>query len=116
MAIGYELFVGDTCIWLPREIERMRKNMDHDSRCTATTVINIDELSVVMVAMADNGEIPEHVARGPITIHVLDGSMDIYSDGDRTTLGAGMLMALPRGTPHSATSDEGALFLLTVLK
>ena len=76
MAIGYELFVGDTCIWLPREID----------------------------------------ARGPITIHVLDGSMDVHADGDRTTLGAGMLMAPPRGTPHSATSDEGALFFLTVLK
>ena len=100
MAIGHGA-LGETCIWLSREIESVRTDLEQDRRRTARTLIRTDELRVVMVAVREDSGIPEHVARGPITIHVLDGSMDTYAAGDRTTLGAGMLMSLPGGVPHS---------------
>jgi quercetin dioxygenase-like cupin family protein len=57
----------------------------------------------------------EHVAEGPITIHALEGNIIVRAEGDARTLAPGGLMAVDGGIRHDVSSDEGGLFLLTLV-
>ena len=100
-------------LWLAQEIQVVRRHLEKARHRAARTLIRTPQLSVVLVAVREGGELNEHTAEGPITIHVLDGCIELYADGRRHTLGAGMLMSLEGGIPHSVASAEGGLFLLT---
>ena len=101
-------------LWLAKEIQVVRRHLEKARHRAARTLIKTPHLSVVLVAVRPGGELNEHTAEGPLTIHVLDGCIELYADGSRHTLGAGMLMSLEGGIPHSVASAEGGLFLLTV--
>jgi quercetin dioxygenase-like cupin family protein len=100
-------------VWLAQETQVVRRHLETARHRVARTLIRTAGLSVVLVAVREGGELREHIAEGPITIHVLDGCIELYADGRRHTLGAGMLMSLEGGVPHSVASAEGGLFLLT---
>lgn len=102
-------------VWLAQEIQTVRRHLETARHRAARTLIRTPLLRVVLVAVREGGEVSEHTAEGPITIHVLDGCIELYTQGRRHTLGAGMLMSLEGGIPHSVASGEGGLFLLTVL-
>ena len=116
MSLVHEGISRDTiAVWLTQEIQVVRRHLETARHRAARTLIKTPQLSVVLVAVREGGELSEHTAEGPITIHVLDGCIDLYVLGRRQTLGAGMLMSLGGGIPHSVASAEGGLFLLTVL-
>ncbi|MGH7638262.1 MAG: cupin domain-containing protein [Gemmatimonadaceae bacterium] len=102
-------------VWLAQEIQTVRRHLETARHRAARTLIRTPHLHVVLVAIREGGEVSEHTAEGPITIHVLDGCIELYVQGRRHTLGAGMLMSLEGGVSHSVASGEGGLFLLTVL-
>jgi quercetin dioxygenase-like cupin family protein len=56
----------------------------------------------------------EHEAGGPITIHVLDGELELNAGGETRALRIGALIALDRRVRHAVSSSRGALFLLTL--
>ena len=100
-------------VWLTQEIQVVRRHLETARHRAARTLVRTPHLSVVLVAVREGGEVNEHTAEGPITIHVLDGLIELYEDGRHHTLGAGMLMSLEGGIPHSVASAKGGLFLLT---
>ena len=101
-------------VWLPREIQEVRRNLESERGRAFKTIIRTPRLHVFLIAVHAGGELSAHTAGGPLTIHVIDGCIDVFAEGRRYTLGAGMLMSLEAGIPHSVASDEGGLFLLTV--
>jgi quercetin dioxygenase-like cupin family protein len=82
----------------------------------ARTLIKDGPVRIVLIGVRPGGALAEHTAEGPITIQVLEGSLELEAAGNRTTLGVGMLLHLRGGVPHAVTSAEGAFFLLTVLQ
>lgn len=106
---------GDTItLWLSRELEIVRRDLERVSDRSARTVIKNESLRVVLIGVRPGGEIREHVADGPITIHVLEGCIDVYTTRATWTVGAGMLLSLGGGVRHSVSSSEGSIFLLTI--
>jgi quercetin dioxygenase-like cupin family protein len=81
---------------------------------TARTLLKDGPARVTLVALRAGGEIPEHHADGPVTILPLRGRIAVYAQGEVHLLGAGELLALGAGIPHSVESAEGGVFLLTV--
>lgn len=61
------------------------------------------------------GGMHEHVADGSITIHALEGAIVVRAGTETRTVAAGGLMALDGGVRHDVSSDEGGLFLLTLI-
>ena len=59
-------------------------------------------------------ELPDHAARGLVTIHVLDGALTVEAEGQSHDLGAGGLLVLGPGTRHSVRARDAAVMLLTV--
>lgn len=79
------------------------------------TLVKEGSLRLTIMALAPGGEMPTHSTGGPVTIHVLDGSIVIEALGCDYPLGVGELVALASGVEHSARSTNGGVFLLTVV-
>jgi len=61
------------------------------------------------------GELRPHKADGPITVQVLEGEIEVQSEGKSRTLPVGTLAAFNSGIVHGVTSPRGGVFLLTVV-
>ena len=81
---------------------------------SARTLVKDGPLRVTLVALGPGGELREHQADGPITVHVLSGQIHFRVGGDSRTLEAGDLLSLGAGVPHAVQSAGGGEFLLTV--
>jgi quercetin dioxygenase-like cupin family protein len=60
--------------------------------------------------------IPTHHAAGEITVHCLNGRIAFTADGQTRELGAGQLIFLAAGEPHSLVSLEDAQVLVTKIQ
>lgn len=58
-------------------------------------------------------EIPTHQAKGEITVHCLEGKIAFTAAGATRELGAGQLIVLAAGEPHSLVGLEDATVLVT---
>ena len=82
---------------------------------TARTLVKEGPLRLTLMALAAYGTLPEHRTDGPVTIHVLNGDVSFTALGTVYELGAGEVLLLGAGVPHSAQSRGGCVFLLTVV-
>lgn len=81
---------------------------------SARTLVKDGPLRVTLVALAAGGELTEHRADGPITVHVVSGRVRFVIDQEAWSLESGDLLSVPAGVSHSVESEEGGQFLLTV--
>jgi quercetin dioxygenase-like cupin family protein len=81
----------------------------------ARTLLKQGQLRVTLVVLAPGGLIAEHLADGPVMIHVLDGGVRAIVGGQSHELVAGQLLSLAAGVPHAVESSGGATFLLTLV-
>ena len=70
-------------------------------------------LEVRRLTLAEGREIPTHLARGEITVHCLEGRIAFTSDGTTRELGAGQMLILAAGEPHSLVGLEDSSVLVT---
>jgi len=70
-------------------------------------------LEVRRLALAKGREIATHQARGEITVHCLEGRIAFTARGTTHELGAGQMLVLAAGEPHSLVGLEDAAVLLT---
>lgn len=87
--------------------------LDRSGR-SARTLIKDGPLRVTLVALGAGGSLAEHHADGPITVHVLSGSLQFRIGEQEHTLETGDLLSLGGGVSHAVDSADGAVFLLTV--
>jgi quercetin dioxygenase-like cupin family protein len=80
----------------------------------ARTLVKEGSLRVTLVGLGAEAALEEHEAAGPISIHVLDGEMDLTAGGETKTYATGALIALDRRVRHAVRSERGAMFLLTL--
>jgi quercetin dioxygenase-like cupin family protein len=95
------------------QIATDRGILDRNGR-NARTLVKTDTLRVTMIVLAPGGGIAEHHANGPITVHVISGSMNFTVCGNLYTLNAGDLLSVGAGLRHAVSSEPGATFLLTL--
>lgn len=83
---------------------------------SARTLSKEGPLRLTLIALAANGVLPAHSTDGPVTIHVLDGSVAFTALEQEYHLASGDVLILGAGVQHSAKSAEGVRFLLTVVQ
>src|SRR5207237_9615596 len=98
------------------EMQKVRQELTSAPARIARTLVKDGPLTVTLVAVRSGGGLREHKAAGPVTIHVLEGAIELNVAGESWPLSAGMLLAFEVGVPHAVTSAEGGLFLLTVVR
>ena len=70
-------------------------------------------LEVRRLILAKDQEIPTHHARGEITVHCLEGRIAFTASGSTRNVGAGQLIVLAAGEPHSLVGLEDSSVLVT---
>jgi quercetin dioxygenase-like cupin family protein len=82
---------------------------------TARTLVKEGAMRLTLMALAPGGDLPEHSTNGPVSIHVLQGSVTFQVLGKEYALSTGDVLALAPSVKHSARSEQGCSFLLTVV-
>jgi len=92
----------------------VRTGLEVEQGRTARTLVKDGPLRVTLIVLGPGGELREHSAPGPITVHALEGRIRFTTGGADHELVPGDLLALGAGVAHSVASEEGGGFLLTV--
>jgi quercetin dioxygenase-like cupin family protein len=100
---------------LSEQLERPRQEPTwRASGRNAITLAKEPALRVVLMLLGKETKISEHQAAGPLTFHVLSGSVT-FRAGDRTeTLGSGELIVLESAIAHEVEAREESACLLTL--
>jgi quercetin dioxygenase-like cupin family protein len=100
---------------LGEQLERLRQEPTwRASGRNAITLAKEPALRVVVMLLGKGTKISEHQAAGPLTFHVLSGSVT-FRAGDRTeTLGSGELIVLESAIAHEVEAREESACLLTL--
>ena len=100
---------------LAEQLERLRQESTWRTRGrNAITLTQEPGLRLVLMLLSKGTKIPAHHAVGPLTLHVLSGSVT-FRTGDRTSrIGSGELIALGPALEHDVEALEESAFLLTL--
>jgi quercetin dioxygenase-like cupin family protein len=105
---------GDVMVFhLEEQHANMRGSMVRGTGPTSRTLLKNGRLSATLVTLPASGQINDHQASGPITVHVLTGSMVFRVPDGEHALTAGDLLSLAPNIRHSIVSEAGVAFLLT---
>ncbi len=80
----------------------------------STTVLQEPGLRTLLLHLKPGENIPEHQARGAITVQCLKGEAMFASGAEQVTLTLASLISLPPGAPHSLTAQQDTLLLVTM--
>lgn len=70
-----------------------------------------EHLRVVLEIARKGVAIGEHTVRGPTVVQVLDGSLELRSDGETRIAHAGEMAVVPDARPRTLTAKEDCAFL-----
>jgi len=79
-----------------------------------TTLVKTGDLEVIRLVVLAGKEIPEHKARGAITVQCLEGAVEFRALGQTRQLTAGHLLYLEAGEAHALKGVEDSSLLLTL--
>lgn len=71
-------------------------------------------LEVIRLVLRAGQSLPPHKVPGEITVHCLEGAIEVGVDGRRVALQAGQLTYLPGGAMHDVRATVDASALVTI--
>ena len=74
-----------------------------------------EDLEVMRTVLLAGKSVPAHKVAGEVTIHCLEGKLDVTTEGASHVLTAGQLLYLPRDLPHGVVALEDASALVTIV-
>jgi quercetin dioxygenase-like cupin family protein len=104
---------GSVAFDLPAEIDRLRDETVWSGH-NARTLVDDDELRVVLIALHANARMGQHRHGGRVSIHALTGHIQVTAAEWTFDLRAGGLLTLGRGVPHDVEALKESAFLLTM--
>jgi len=81
----------------------------------STALFKTESLEVMRLVLRSGKELPEHAVSGEITIHCLEGKMELQAHGKTQVMQAGDLVYLESMQPHALVALEDASALVTIL-
>jgi quercetin dioxygenase-like cupin family protein len=78
------------------------------------TLYHHGPLTVALFLFDQGASLPQHVAEGVVTVHVLQGRLKMAASGQVHDLPAGSLLVLAPGVQHDVQAIEATRMLLTV--
>jgi quercetin dioxygenase-like cupin family protein len=80
----------------------------------AHTITKQSGMRVVLIALKAGGEMNEHHADAPITLHGLQGCVNLTVGDQTVRLTPGLLVTVAQGLPHRLEAIDESAFLLTI--
>ena len=99
---------------LGEEMRVIRSELVDERARIARTLVKEGSLRLTLVGLAPGGGLDEHDASGPVSIHVVEGELELTAGGETRTCATGSVIVLDRRVRHAVRSQRGAMFLLTL--
>jgi quercetin dioxygenase-like cupin family protein len=97
------------------QLERLKQEPTwRTSGRNAITLNQEPALRLVLMLLGKGTKMPEHQAAGPLTLHVLSGSVALRTGARAVEIGAGELIALQSALDHEVEALEESACLLTL--
>lgn len=74
-----------------------------------------EQLEVIRLVLPAGKSFPPHQVPGEITIHCIEGRIDVTVEGHSNVLEAGQMLFLAGGVPHAVDGLEDASALVTIV-
>ena len=101
---------------IARELRQLHSEAGWQSGHNAKTLVKYDGLRIVLIALKARSTIPEHHAKGQISIQPVVGHILVRAQGRSFELRPGELLALDDGIPHDVEAMEESALLLTIAR
>ena len=85
------------------------------SEARTSALFKTGELEVMRVVMPAGKTMPAHKVRGEITIHCLEGQVDLLAGGKTQRMKADQLVWLEGSVDHALTAVQDASLLVTIV-
>ena len=85
----------------------------HDTQ--STTLVREEQLKVMRLVLPAGKQLPDHAVDGPMTMHCLQGVVNVTTRDSRQTMRPGDFMYLAGRVPHTLLATEDATMLLTIV-
>ena len=111
-----ERFAGSShALSLSQELAALRRE-EHPARNghRQITLFHRGPVTQVLFSFESGGHLERHRARGLVTIHVLEGALNVQADGRDHPLQAGEVLILDPDVAHDVRAPKLAAMLLTV--
>lgn len=79
-----------------------------------TALFKSSDLEVIRLVLLAGKSLPPHKVQGEITIHCIEGALDVTAEGRSHVLRAGQLLYLSGHVLHGVTALEDSCALVTV--
>lgn len=79
-----------------------------------TALFKAADLEVMRLVLVAGKSLPPHRVPGEITVHCIEGALDVTAEGKSHLLRAGQLLFLPRNTLHGVAALENTSALITI--
>ena len=100
---------------LAEQLDRLKQEPTWRERGrNAITLTKEPGLRLVLMVLSQRTKISEHQAAGPLTLHVLSGSVTFRTRDRADTLGAGELIVLEAAIDHEVEALQESVVLLTL--
>ena len=80
------------------------------------TLLNNDQVKVVLFGFAAGQELSEHTASMPAILQFMTGEASLKLGNDRQEAGPGTFVYMPPGLPHAVAAKTPVVMLLLLLK
>lgn len=82
----------------------------------STAIVRDDHIEVMRLVLPAGKNVPEHGVDGPITLHCLQGAVEVHAHNETKLLRAGELMYLAGAVSHGFHAVEDTSLLATVVR
>ena len=101
------------------DLQMLIKQLKHESAWrnsdrNAITVFKTNGLRIVLIALHKCAEMAKHIAKGTISVQVLEGQLEFNTGLRSIELSKGQMLALHERIPHSILAIRESVFLLTL--
>lgn len=81
---------------------------------TGVLLMRTDSLRMLLEVVAEGARLDEHVIRGPATLQVLEGALDVAVEGEVFHAAEGEIVVLPHDEARKITARSASTFLLSL--
>lgn len=82
----------------------------------STAIVRDDRIEVMRLVLPAGKTVPEHRVDGPITVHCLEGELEVFAHNEAKPLRAHQLMYLSGGVAHAFHALSDTSVLVTVVR
>jgi quercetin dioxygenase-like cupin family protein len=82
----------------------------------STALVTDDHLLVIRLVLMRGDGLPSHQVRGPVTMHCVEGRIEVVADEVASTMQAGDLVYLAGGSPRSLRALADSTLLVSLFR